>query len=987
LKKYFLILSVLSSLTGYCQQRVQWPAITRQSKPWTRWWWQGSAVNKPDLTYAMQKYQQAGLGGMEVTPIYGVKGEESKFITYLSPQWMEMFDFTLQEAKRLHLGIDLATGTGWPFGGPWVTPADASKDINLKTFTVKGGERLPDKITYLQKPLVRTVSGKPVDIKTLSYPVATNNNLQAYAFDQVKFEKQLPLLLLMAYADTGEKLDLTAKTSKEGMLEWTAPAGSNWTLYALFMGWHGKMVERAAPGGEGEAIDHFSDKALHDYLQYFDNAFKGHDVHSIRSFFNDSYEVDDARGQANWTPEFLDQFKTRRGYDLREHLDVLFKIDTAEINSRVLYDYRQTISELLLEKFTTPWHEWAKAKGAKIRNQSHGSPANILDLYSAIDIPETEGADILRFKFATSAAHVMGKPLASSESATWLNEHFLSSLGDVKRALDKYFVGGVNHIFYHGTNFSPQHATWPGWLFYAAVHFTPANSFWKDFGTVNKYVAHIQSFLQQGKPDNDVLLFFPVVDRFSEPLAAIRSRRSINDYTEGQTKPDAEALKNQRVNSTTKMIKDSIDALSMNLLQHFDGMEGFENTTFKSGAEYLLKQGYAFDLVSDKQLQQVQSLNGKLQTGGVNYQAIVLPDCKYITVETLTRLLKLAHGGATIIFYKQLPFKVPGYGQLTTRSGELQKLWAQVHFDNGNKSSVYKAAIGKGIILKSDDLPALLSFAKIRREAMVDQELLFVRRSYNGGVVYFIANSSSHKVEGWVELAVKATGVAIYDPMLERKGVAKTRRLPSGNTGIFLSLNEGESCLVQTSARPFKANPFPYIQTDGGPQQITGDWKVTFTDGGPVIPSPIKATKLVSWTDFGGDDVKKFSGTAQYSLSLKKPAGNFHGWLLDLGNVQETAEVLLNGNKLATLVGPVYQFVIPASLLQKDNVLKVNVTNGMANRIADLDKRGVAWKKFYNINFPSRFAENRDANGIFTAAKWQPRPSGLLGPVTLTPVK
>ena len=102
------------------------------------------------------------------------------------------------------------------------------------------------------------------------------------------------------------------------------------------------------------------------------------------------------------------------------------------------------------EHFTIAWKKWAVSKGEMVRNQSHGSPANTLDLYSAVDIPETEGNDILRFKFATSAANVTGKPLVSSESATWLNEHFLSSLGDVKKAIDLYFLGGVNHIFYHG---------------------------------------------------------------------------------------------------------------------------------------------------------------------------------------------------------------------------------------------------------------------------------------------------------------------------------------------------------------------------------------------------------------------------------------------------------------------------------------------------------------------------------------------------------
>ena len=61
-----------------------------QTKPWTRWWWQGSAVDKTNLTASMQLYQQAGLGGLEITPIYGVKGTEDNFIDFLSPKWMEM---------------------------------------------------------------------------------------------------------------------------------------------------------------------------------------------------------------------------------------------------------------------------------------------------------------------------------------------------------------------------------------------------------------------------------------------------------------------------------------------------------------------------------------------------------------------------------------------------------------------------------------------------------------------------------------------------------------------------------------------------------------------------------------------------------------------------------------------------------------------------------------------------------------------------------
>ena len=920
--------------------QIQWPAITQTAKPWTRWWWQGSAVNKTDLAIAMKKYQLAGLGGLEITPIYGVKGYEAQFINYLSPQWTDMLQFTLQEAKRLGIGVDMATGTGWPFGGPMVTPADACKNINLVTYTLKAGEQLSQPVQFTQKPLVRTESGITPDIKTLTYPIATNKNLQLYAFDQVRFEKKLPLNLLMAYPEQGAAIDITDKVDADGKLNWTAPPGSDWTLYALFQGWHGKMVERAAPGGEGDAIDHFSATALKNYLSVFDKAFEGRDISYLRSFFNDSYEVDDARGQSNWTPDFLEQFKQRRGYDLKSELPALYQKDNAEKNSRVLYDYRQTISELLLEKFTTPWHDWAKAKGKIIRNQSHGSPANILDLYGAIDIPETEGTDILRFKFATSTAHVMGKPLASSESATWLDEHFQSSLGDVKLAIDKYFVGGVNHIFYHGTNYSPPNETWPGWLFYAAVHFTPANSFWKDFPTLNNYIARCQSFLQSGKPDNDVLLYFPFSDNISEP--------------------------------------------GNEMLHHFDGMKGFEKTVFKSSAAWMLQKGYAFDLISDKQILNLKTANQLLQSGGVQYQTIVLADTKYLPLETMEKLLALANEGATIIIQKNMPVGVPGFANLAERKASFDKLTGALHFNN--EAGFKKAITGKGQILLGEDLPELLIAAKIRREPMVDNGLEYVRRQYAGGNYYFISNAGTSAFSGGVVLQTKAVSAILFDPMQERKGLAKIKNTAGNGTSVYLDLQPGESVIVQTAGTKLSAALFPYTTANGTAQSITGEWKINFLSGGPVLPATATVKTLGSWTDLPNDDVKKFSGTAQYSIRFRKPSGNAVAWQLNLGEVGESAEVLLNGIKLGVLLGPSYQLTIPAAKFKDDNELQVVVTNGMANRIADLDKRGIVWKKFYNTNFPARLARNRGADGLFTAAGWQPKPAGLMGPVSLTPV-
>ena len=136
--------------------QLQWPSTTATTKPWTRWWWEGSAVNKKDLTWNLEQYRKAGLGGVEITPIYQVYGHENESIQFLSPQWMDVFGHTLSEAKRLGLGVDLANATGWPFGGPWVSDADASKTVYYKTYKLNGGESLNEPIQYKQEALVRT---------------------------------------------------------------------------------------------------------------------------------------------------------------------------------------------------------------------------------------------------------------------------------------------------------------------------------------------------------------------------------------------------------------------------------------------------------------------------------------------------------------------------------------------------------------------------------------------------------------------------------------------------------------------------------------------------------------------------------------------------------------------------------------------------------------------------------------------------------------
>ena len=217
----FLLVMVLGCDPGDKQSDLNLPVETKESRPWTYWWWMGSAVDKENLTQLLEQYNKAGIGGVHIIPIYGVKGKEDKFIDYLSPEWMEMLQYTVAEAKRLGMGVDMSTGTGWPFGGPSVSVEDQDAVVVIDTFKVEKG------VNFFHK-----------------------------------FET--PIQALMAYSDNGEVVDLTEKISGEGVFNWTAPEG-NRDLFAVSQRFSGRIVKRPAPGGEGYTVNPYSKRALTNY--------------------------------------------------------------------------------------------------------------------------------------------------------------------------------------------------------------------------------------------------------------------------------------------------------------------------------------------------------------------------------------------------------------------------------------------------------------------------------------------------------------------------------------------------------------------------------------------------------------------------------------------------------------------------------------------------------------------------------------------------
>ena len=473
-----LFLSGITTVTSAADDALAWPAITAQTRPWTWWWWHGSAVDKTNLTHELQRFHDAGLGGVQFTPIFGVKGGEARDIPYLTPAWLAMMGYTVDEAQRLGMGVDMTLGSGWCFGGPTVSDQDANASVVVKTWDVVAGEKLDGKFN--------------------------RDSTQA----------------LVAFPPNGKSVELTDKISTDGGVDWTAPAGS-WTVYAISQKPSGQKVKRPAPGGEGWMLNPAYPQAVRDWLKWFDAAFANYTGSKPQAVFQDSYEY-----RTDWSPDFFAQFEKLRGYKLQTELPALFGNERDDHAARVKYDYRRTLSDIMAEQSEPAWIDWAHKNGFATIYQAHGTPGNWLDLYADADIPETEmfhnDRNILISKFASSAAHTQGRELTGAETGTWLKEHFTETLADMKYLADDMFLAGVNHIYYHGACYSPDDAPWPGWVFYASTEMNPRNSIWHDVPALNEYIARCQSILQSGKPDNDVLLYWPVADFWSDPSGRVQ---------------------------------------------------------------------------------------------------------------------------------------------------------------------------------------------------------------------------------------------------------------------------------------------------------------------------------------------------------------------------------------------------------------------------------------------------------------------------------
>jgi hypothetical protein len=440
-----------------------------------RWWWFGPAVVKPELKKELETMRGAGIGGVEIQPVYPLMLDDPakgiKNLRYLSPEFLDDLSFANRTARNLGLRVDITLGSGWPYGGPKTTLALSAG--RLKVLKVPVGESMP---------------APPVLADGDSLIAAFVVEGTAQSFDAASAVRIDPAGSLPALA-----------------------SGPHMLLY--FIASHtGQQVKRAAFGAEGLVLDHLSRAAIDEHLQDVAtplvDAFGNRPPYSV---FSDSLEV----YGSDWTQQLPAEFRKRRGYDLIPHLPELVAGGTPQAEA-VRHDWGQTLAELVRDNYLAPLTQFAEQHNSLFRSQTYGEPAVTLADEAVPNLPEGEGPQWREFSFtrwASSASHLYGRNVTSAETWTWLHSPaFRATPLDMKAEADKMFILGVNQIVGHGWPYSPPAAGEPGWALYAAAVFNAHNPWFPVMPDITQYLQRVSWLLRQGKPANDVAVLLPEDD-------------------------------------------------------------------------------------------------------------------------------------------------------------------------------------------------------------------------------------------------------------------------------------------------------------------------------------------------------------------------------------------------------------------------------------------------------------------------------------------
>ena len=911
---------------AYADARRAFESPPDEARAMMRWWWFGPAVTESQIAGDLEAMKMGGLGGAEIQPVYPLALDTpggARNLPFLSDPFLRMLSFAGERASALGLRLDLTLGSGWPFGGAGVGVLDAASRLRHERVVVPPGTpRVPrPAMTAGERwigAFVGPVGDTPLTASAMT-PVPWPDGQDAVVLPPARHARQV----------------------------WMFVAGRT-----------GMQVKRPAIGAEGYVLSHYDRGALDRYLDRVGAPLLGA-FGQRRPFaiFCDSLEVYDS----DWSPDFLDEFKRRRGYDIAPLLPVL-AADRGEPGAMAREDWGRTLTELLDERFITPLAAWARQRGTKLRMQGYGIPPATVSSNAVVDLPEGEGhhwRELTATRWASSASHLFDRPVASSETWTWLHSpSFRATPLDVKAEADRHFLQGITQLVGHGWPSTPEGEPYPGWRFYAAGVFNDRNPWWIAMPDVARYLQRVSAVLRLGRPGNDVALYLPVHDGYAR---AAPGRMHLLDLVR-------ERLDKQVIGS-------------------------------------ILDSGLGFDLVDDAALAVHGTIGDRqLTIGASRFRAVVVPAVHAMPVETLAVLEQFADAGGVVIATGHAPVRPPGRGQGDAHTAFGVRVQALFARPDGRAVVVPDSGMALRRELANHVAPPISIADEEGRGAdqtrAVAPEVGVVERRLDGASVFFVVNTSNVTRRLRVRLAPRGPAEQ-WDPV---RGVT-SRATPDARGTLTVVLAPYESrFLVQRmgtevdSTMPEGAGGAPDPAGTGSPRppdpfaEPAGDAEV-------VGPWTVRADGE-TWTSEGGamrgwharPSLQYFSGVATYEATIRVPPGPGRRWL-DFGAgapvashprrngfrtwldapVRDAAVVWVNGTLAGSLWTPPYRLEVGGSLRPGENTIRVEVGNTAMNHMAGQSPPNY---RLLNLRYGERFAP-QDMDQV------QVLPSGLLAPVRL----
>ncbi|WP_345277201.1 glycosyl hydrolase [Litoribaculum gwangyangense] len=907
-----------------------------EARPFVRWWWNGNKIKKEELDTQLESLKSMGFGGVEINPIAmpDATPTEEESLVWMSDKWIDLVVHACKKTQDLDMIADMIAGTGWPFGGEFLTKDETCQRMVTDDISYEAG----DVIEISEDYLIDYYKNKFKN----SRDEKRNSERTTWSLSGVS-------LMPSNCSSIAQIIDLTEHQDNSGNISYNIKGEGNYILSYQLLQQDFRDVTLGAPGGAGPVIDHYKKEMTLAYLNRMKKISERSGIplnQLIRALFCDSIEV----SGANWSDGFSKLFFKTYGYKLTPWMPFVFyqgHQDYSKSNytnnftkefknqvKRVRFDFNKLLVETFLENFTKTYKTFCEENGILCRYQAYGTPflMGMLDGYMIPDIPESNNwiysakmkdstwqwspshGYMIWNLYASSGAHLTGKKITSCESMTNTNGVFKTTLEEIKQHDDMNFITGINHSVLHGYNYSPKEAPFSGWIRYGA-YFSEQNTWWKHLSSWVDYNARLSYIFQKSKAEKSMAILGPTSDIWGE--------------------------------------------------------KGLAREPFHLEPEYLYRLwepisqlGYSCDYINQNVLANAAVKDGVLTYGDMHFKLLVLASLKSLDIDAARLLRDFVSSGGKVLVIDGLPNKSLGFSDYQSKDAVVSDIINEI------QSKYTSSIVSVNKPKATDELLRWTKEVLEKTEIYPDVEIsnpsknvFQIHQSTSKEIIYFFTNVSRYETSNFKAVfPIQNKYPYIWNP---ETGERKPYYFEESSNELDITLEPLQSLLLVFEDEK------PVVRPENSKVQLV-DSKAIKTNW-DVVGNRVD-NKSFTWTmeellDFGfSKDISQntFAGNLIYKTKITVQENFTH---LDLGNVNEgITELYINGKNIGKRWYGKAIYPVEDVLKKGENDIEIHYTTVLANYCLSLDTPAV-----------NRWT-NRYKNEPLT-------PVGMEGPITLLSFK